>query len=226
MWNATINHCFCLRTGARGDVLLLGDDMAMRYDNPFSTRRKNLRREYEHVCRLGRMDAKVSVHHHLSEVSFLSKHFVLTERCNHVMVPFLGKAMARFNVRASSNEAVSDEAYLAGKALSYAYEFRYCKALARVFLLRFVQLGGEEGLSLDGLGWNAKGAFLRLGTAGILAAVDNPVGGHAQPSDFTRFWHWKYGKTHSEVIEMAMAFVFGEHDLDEDGVGWICSDFS
>ncbi len=95
-----------------------------------------------------------------------------------------------------------------------------------MFLLRFVQLGGEEGLSLDGLGWNARGAFLRLGTAGILAAVDSPVGGHAQPSDFTRFWHWKYGKTHSEVIEMAMAFVFGEHDLDEDGVGWICSDFS
>jgi len=219
MWNATINYRFCQRVGARADVLLLGDDMLMRYDNPMSTRVKNIRREYEHVCRMAHMDAKVKVLRHLSECHFLSKHFVMTDSGSYAMVPFLGKAYARFNVRASSNEAVSDTSYLAGKCLSYAYEFRAAPSISRMFLRRYTQLGIEDP-SLDGLGWNAKGAFLELGVQGILDAISHPRV-VARSDDLTRFYHWRYGLTHQDLIVAGCAMLFGEEELDSDGLAWI-----
>jgi len=225
MWNCTINYAFCQRVKATGDVLILGDDMLMRYDNPISSRVKNIRREYEHVCKLACMKAKVFVRKHLSECTFLSKQFIMTDNeRQYVMIPLLGKAVARFNVRASANDAVSDEAYLAGKALSYAYEFRFAPTISRLFYYRYQQLVPPEGVSLDALGWNAKGAFLRRGTDGVIAAIENATN-PASADDLTRFYHWKYELCHQEVVELLLAMIFGEDDLDEEGIGYICSDF-
>jgi len=223
MWNASINHAFCLRTSAKGDCLILGDDMLMRYDNPISTRVKNIRREYEHVIRLACMEGEVKVRKFLSECHFLSKQFIPTAR-GHVLAPKLGKAIARFNARATSNQAVSDRSYLAGKALSYAFEFRFVPPLSRAFFLRYEQLVGDTEPSLDGLGWNAKGAFLDAGVAGIIAQLRN-VQHPATRDECTLFYHSNYGLTFTDVLELCVAMLFGEDDLDEVGCQRILEDF-
>jgi len=53
------------------------------------------------------------------------------------MVPKIGKALARFNVRASRNTGVSNDAYMAGKALSYGHEFRHVPFFRKHFMLRY-----------------------------------------------------------------------------------------
>jgi hypothetical protein len=222
MWNMTINFAFCTLHGFRGDVLVLGDDMLMRLDNPWRSRLRCVRRAYEDVCIRARMRADVSVRAHLSECSFLSKNFIMTER-GYVMVPKFGKAVARFNARASSNEAVSDRAYLAGKALSYSYEFRHCPPISRCYYERFLQLRGDV-VSLDGLGWNAKGVFLDLGVDGVISRILS-VSTVCSRSDMTRFYHWKYGMTSTDIITLLLASVFGEDDLDEVTAGRIVEDF-
>jgi hypothetical protein len=224
LWNMTINYAFCKRSGAIGDVLILGDDMLMRNDNPRSTRAQQLRRDYEHVSRLACMKVTVKVRKHLSECEFLSKNFVMTSY-GFVLVPKLGKAIARFNARASENEAISDSEYLAGKSLSYAYEFRHCPVIARMFVERYNQLHDQtKEVSLDALGWNAKGSFLALGTAGILQQI-NTVKHVMTRDDMTRFYHWKFDLTATDVIELLLATLFGEEDLDEAGCSRILEDF-
>jgi hypothetical protein len=169
------------------------------------------------------MLATVVVNSHLSECSFLSKNFIMTSY-GFVMVPKFGKAVARFNARASSNEAVSDGAYLAGKALSYSYEFRHCPPISRCYYERYLQLVPADGVSLDGLGWNAKGAFLDLGVKGVVAAI-NTVTHTCSRDDMTRFYHWKYSMTSTDIIALLMASLFGEQDLDEATAGRIVEDF-
>jgi hypothetical protein len=223
LWNATINHAFCLRVKAEGDVLVLGDDMLMRYDNPMSSRYQQIRREYEYVTKLAGMDAKVKVRRFLCECSFLSKSFIPTD-LGHVMAPLLGKAVARYNARASVNEAVSDRSYLAGKSLSYAFEFRHVPPIARVFLLRYEQLAPDGDVSLDALGWNAKGAFLSRGVKGVLRAISG-VTTVASRDDMTRFYHMKYGMTSTDILENVIAIVFGIDDLDEISCARLLEDF-
>lgn len=222
MWNASINHAFALDVKARGDVLILGDDMLMRYDNCVS-RRQQVRRRYERIVQLAGMIGKVSVRSTLAECEFLSKQFIPVG-ARHVMVPKLGKAIARFNARASTNEAVSDRLYIAGKALSYAYEFRAAPSLSRAFLLRYVQASPNGEVSLDGLGWNAKGAFLDLGVKGVLAALDN-VKLFANLDCLTAFYHRRYSLTYTDVYAVVLNMLFGSQDLSDEMVGQLISDW-
>jgi hypothetical protein len=213
LWNMTINHAFCLRVGAHMDSLVLGDDNTARYDNPFSSKAKNIRREYEHVCKLACMDAEVKVVKFLSQTTFLSKHFIPTAT-SYVMVPKLGKAVGRFNARASANEAVSDEAYLAGKALSYSYEFRHCPPISRMFMMKFERLCPDGVLSLDGISWNAKDAFVRYGVSGVLDRIKS-VCAVCTRDDMNVFYYSMYSMTASDVIDLVMAVLFRHDDIDE-----------
>jgi hypothetical protein len=225
MWNLTINYRFCELVNARGAVCVLGDDMVMRLRLGGHYRRpRDYRRCYENVCKRAHMIAVVKSHSFLEECSFLSKHFVPTAN-GYVMVPFLGKAAARFNVRASSNEAVSDRAYLCGKSLSYAYEFRFCTGVRNAFLKRFKQLyvAGED-VSLDSLGWNAKGAFLELGFDGVVEAIANP-GVCGDRSDFNRFWHTHYSLTYSDVMHLLDKLLFGTDNIDVEATGYLSRDW-
>jgi len=223
LWNMTINYCFCLRVGARGIVLVLGDDMTMRLDNPFSTRTKNIRREYEHVTKMARMDAKVKVVRHLADCGFLSRNFVPTPT-GHVMIPLLGKALCRFNVRATSNLAVSSEVYLAGKALSYAYEFRYAPALAKVFYDKYLELTSTSVLDFADFGWFAKGAFLRYGVDGVAKRVFAPER-TADVGDLSVFYDAYAGLLGSEAVALVHAIVHGSNDVDEARLGGLLRDF-
>lgn len=71
------------------------------------------------------------------ESSFLSRRVFLTGAHGGFLVPFLGKSLAKFNVRAIQNEALTDSQYMAGKALSHAYEYRHVPVLRDIFMQRF-----------------------------------------------------------------------------------------
>lgn len=221
LWNATQVECFATRHHFRGKCLLLGDDVLLRVDNPWS-RKQQIRRAYEFVTKQAHMKAKVKVRNHLSECEFLSKQFIMTAN-GFVLVPKLGKALGRFNASANNNSGVSHREYLAGKALSYAYEFRHVPPISRCFQERYLQLAPTGGYSLSGLGWFSKGMFLRLGTMGVLDAMENCK--TCTRDDMTRFYHYKYGLTSTDVIELCLRFIFGEDDLDVAAVGRIIEDF-
>jgi len=222
LWNASISYCFALRMKLDADVLLLGDDNLMHIYSSVTRKRQALRRAYEHVTRMAGMVAEVKVRSHLSECEFLSKQF-LPDGSSFVMAPKLGKSIARFNVRATSNEAISDREYIAGKSLSYAYEFRYVGPLSRMFLLKFLEMEVDDP-ALDALGWNAKGAFLRLGTGGIMSAIDRA---HSISfDDMTKFYHWRYNLLAPEVVALVAKTLFGDRDLDPGEIGYITSDFT
>jgi hypothetical protein len=224
LWNASIVESFAIRHNVFGSCLVLGDDMLFRIDNPFSRKAQPIRRAYEHVVRLAHMLGKVHLFKHLSECSFLSKQFIMT--CSgFVLVPKLGKAIGRFNARASVNSAVSDENYLAGKALSYSYEFRHCPPLSRAFYERYKQLAPSDGdVSFDSLGWNVRGTFLRLGVEAVHYNIFNPLT-ICSRDDMTRFYHYKYSMTATDVIQLVLRCLFGQDDLDVATVGRIIEDW-
>jgi len=224
LWNSTINYCFMLRINGKGRTLVLGDDMTQRLDNPFSSRKKNIRREYEHVAKLAHMEAKVKVHRQLSQSTFLSRNFLPTPN-GHVMVPLLGKTLGRFNVRATSNEGVSDKVYLAGKALSYAYEFRYVPSIAKIFYGRYLDLTSEGLVGLLDLGWFAKGAFLRYGVDGVARRVFQPER-TCDVAAMTCFYEPRTGLFGSEIVKLVHDIVHGSDDLDETRLGGLVADFS
>jgi len=224
LWNSSMVWAFANKHKIRGNCLVLGDDMLLRIDNPFSRTPRVIRREYEYITKLACMTAKVKVRKHLSECEFLSKQFIMTNN-GYVLVPKLGKALARFNVRASVNDAVSDSNYLAGKALSYAYEFRHMPVLQRAFFERFEQLAETvDEVTFDGLAWNVKGSFLRYGVEGIIERLKAPAS-IATRDDMNRFYHYKYSMFASDVLELVLAVLFGEDDLDAGGIVRICEDF-
>jgi len=107
--------------------------------------------------------------------------------------------------------------------LSYAFEFRHCPPISRAFAERYLQLAPKGDHSLAGLGWNAKGSFLELGVKGLLERIKTCQ--VASRFDMTRFYHWRYGLTCTDVIELVLRFVFGEEDLDVAAVGRIIEDF-
>lgn len=73
------------------------------------------------------------------------------------MVPLIGKALFRFNARANRNQDVSDDEYMAGKSLSYAYEFRHIGYLRDAFLSRFSRCNVSiQQLRLHDLTWFSK----------------------------------------------------------------------
>lgn len=80
------------------------------------------------------------------EATFLSRRVFLQGSHGGFLVPLLGKALAKFNVRTIQNEALSDSQYMAGKALSHAYEFRHVPLLRDIFMQRFK---GEDYTNLE-----------------------------------------------------------------------------
>lgn len=209
IWNSTIFFAFAQRFAIRAMVLILGDDMLSRMRNGRIPRRAA--REYEHVAKLARMSAKVKTHTHLCQCEFLSRRFVPTSY-GHRMIPKLGKSFGRFNAR-GNNTQISDDAYVAGKALSYAYEFRYYPPICKLFLERF--LGCEtpiEKVRLELLSYNLR---LAVGSSSLESAarrlynISEPI----SDDDFSQYVDFIYGKWRSEVLSDLEALLFGDSDL-------------
>jgi hypothetical protein len=102
------------------------------------------------------------------DATFLSRR-IFAEVDQACMVPLLGKMLVRFNVRATSNDAITDSAYMAGKSLSYAYECRHVPLLSRIFLARYWMEADHELVQLEDLTWFTKTSNLSLDQ--IVAAI-------------------------------------------------------
>jgi hypothetical protein len=219
LWNATIAEAFSIHIGRVGVSCILGDDNIMRIDKARGSL-KFYRRSYDHVCKMARMVVKVAASRLLEGNSFLSRHFARIPR-GIVMVPNLGKALARFNI---CPVPVADPSlYMAGKALSYAYEFRHFRALSKLYAARFArELGNRdvEQLDVSGVSWNVRGLFLRLGIAGVLAEVANPSK-VADAADFTAFTHPIWGITAIEYYNVAVRVIMGVDNVDSSCLRWL-----
>lgn len=142
------------RQNVRGRALVLGDDLLAAVN-----RRVCLDAWVENVKRF-KMVLKAKRPPNWAEATFLSRRLVCG-REGSCMIPLIGKALARFNARALYVENKSHSQYMAGKSLSYAYEFRHVPFLRDFFLQRHVY-EDRSRLSLDDLTWHAKTSGIDL----------------------------------------------------------------
>lgn len=151
VWNFCLWYCAVQQQKQkRTKVAILGDDVAGSVQSNFSCAK------WTDLCAQAGMKLKARERNFYCDLTFLSRFFVPkgTENC---MVPLIGKALCRFNARANRNSEVSDAQYIAGKALSYAYEFRHVAYLRDAFLARARSTGFPlEDVLLHDLTWFAK----------------------------------------------------------------------
>jgi hypothetical protein len=149
VWNICLWYAYCRKRKIRGTkCAVLGDDIAVRlgsYEIEIS--------DWIQHCSEAQMILKASQRRFYCDLTFLSRFFV---PCNSgsVMVPLICKALCRFNARANRNQDVSDDEYMAGKCLSYAYEFRHVPFIVRFFMIRFNDLCVDvDRIRLQDLTW-------------------------------------------------------------------------
>lgn len=154
VYNALMFSVSCIEQDVSGVALVLGDDLLANTDKPI-----NLDQWAATVSRF-RMVLKPKAPKLNGGATFLSRRLI-TNREQPCMVPLIGKAIARFNARAIYTEGKTSSQYMAGKSLSYAYEFRHVPFLRDNFLLRYT-MEDNSALTLDELTWNTKTSGIDL----------------------------------------------------------------
>jgi len=145
--NSTIESCYALHSGNTGVADILGDDfLAMMF---LPTDCSDIT---SWVAEGPKMKLKASSPELSGESTFLSRR-ICTETETPCMMPKLGKALARFNARVSPNMAISDSAYMAGKALSYAYEFRHFPCFRDLFIMRYEAEEDNAHIDMSEISW-------------------------------------------------------------------------
>jgi hypothetical protein len=156
-WNLCIlNVWMVLYRVPSARAVILGDDVLVGLSRRVRRAAANFRR----AANAMHMTSKVTTSPLLQKCHFLSKHFVPVMRGEeqHVMLPFVGKVLAKFNARPNTNQRVSDDEYMAGKALSHCYEFRFCHAIRDKFKERanyHLTLSGGK-FSVEGVTWHVR----------------------------------------------------------------------
>jgi hypothetical protein len=152
VWNLCQWYSYCkkrLLTNTR--VAILGDDIAINCG------RHHIEiDDWVHHCSQAQMILKASSRRFYCDLTFLSRFFIPANDGN-CMVPLIAKALCRFNARANRNQAISDDQYMAGKCLSYAYEFRHVPFMVHFFIERFASLDVPlNEIELADLTWFSK----------------------------------------------------------------------
>jgi len=152
VWNLCLWYSFCEFRNVRNTrVAILGDDIAAGTDE-----KGVCCQAWTKHCLDAGMRLKAHERRFYCDLTFLSRFFV-PWGTRHCMIPLIGKALFRFNARANRNQDVSDDEYMAGKSLSYAYEFRHVAYMRDAFLARFSACNVSiQGLRLHDLTWFAK----------------------------------------------------------------------
>jgi len=170
VWNLCLWYSFCIEKGIVGSkVAVLGDDIAAGVNE------KGIKvKQWVDHCSSACMQLKAAERRFYCDLTFLSRFFV-PKGTENAMVPLIGKALCRFNARANRNQDVSDAEYMAGKSLSYAYEFRHIAYLRDAFLSRFNSTGVSiRSIKLHDLTW-----FSRQDVSGsqdvLQAALNEPL---------------------------------------------------
>jgi hypothetical protein len=165
-YNALMFAVACGRQNLHGVADILGDDLLAALDKPISLE------AWIDVVSKFKMVLKAKSPQLDCHATFLSKRIIVNSE-PPCMVPLIGKAIARFNARGVFCDAVSTDQYMAGKSLSYAYEFRHVPFMRDFFLDRFESCD-RSMLRLDDLTWNSRTSGVTLDN--IAASImDEPV---------------------------------------------------
>jgi hypothetical protein len=164
-YNMIMFAVVCKLQKTSGKAIILGDDILASL-----IKRLNIRTWVEQVAQFKMVLKGKSVELD-GEATFLSRRFV-TSTPTPCMIPLIGKMLIRFNARSNNNQAVSDNNYIAGKALSYAYECRHIPILRDAFMERYhAEYNSMQRLELEDLTWFARQGG--MSTEQIIAAVIN-----------------------------------------------------
>jgi len=218
IWNMSIFWAWKLRHGVKGTAFFLGDDMIAKVTWSLFRKskrgRKDASRSYAHTAKRARMKAKVAIHTHLMEAEFLSKNFVPSAEHGCLMIPKIGKAFARFSTRANNNAAVPDLVYLCGKALSYAWEFRFVQEVRDACILKAELTGVDFGtLNLNHFSYNFRREVERLGSIGkVLKSV---YGRTLDWYDLENFCQVRYHVTWDDIFDIVCEILAGTSDVPE-----------
>jgi hypothetical protein len=147
LYNGTMEACYAIRTGNTGKCIILGDDFLG------ALKKKVDKGDWEHYISLFGMKLTAATPDNWAASTIISRRICEYTDSRPCMMPKLGKALARFNVRVSQQPGVSDSAYMAGKALSYAYEFRHFPIFRDMFLNRFKSEPDRAHVSVDEVSW-------------------------------------------------------------------------
>jgi len=214
-WNGCILWSFLRKSRIEScRAMLMGDDMLANMRGVC----KYAVRVYESIATDAQMVAKVIRHNSLYTATFLSKFFIPTIYGVHLTVPIIGKALGRFNMRANRNQAVSDHAYMAGKSVGYAYEFRFLPSVRDIFLERFksefAYLVTKDFKHVQAeVSWNARAAGVTL--KNITKKLVEPR--VISDGDFAAFCIERYGLLVSDVLDAFKQIVLNTEKVDITG---------
>lgn len=168
MYNITMFALTCIRQRREADALVLGDDLLARVSKRFDLN------DWVKTVANFKMVLKPKAPALDGEATFLSRR-IFADRAEPCMVPLLGKMLVRFNIRATMNESCSDSQYMAGKALSYAYECRHVPTLRDIFLERYRDEDDGGKVTLDDLTWFARSSGIYDVDTLLRSIKDEPV---------------------------------------------------
>jgi len=222
VWNMSIFHRWVLDHGVtKFTAFFLGDDMiAFICEHRFglgNKRLKNASRSYEFACKKAEMKGKVKTFDcsEAYRAEFLSKCFVYTGH-GFRLIPKLGRAFAKFNVRANKNQRISNGEYMAGKALSYAYEFRYLPRV-RDMLLTYVDDIGHDAVTIgvEAMGYNLASLVREVGRKAALTTIIVDDDDEITDDELTQFSSSRYGAGvwASDVYGLVEHLLYGEEDV-------------
>jgi len=207
-WNLTIFKAWVTKYKVKDAIVcVLGDDMI----GGLPRRVRRAAYHYEQVARLAKMTAKVTTGRLLHNMHFLSKHFVPVTRGEetHVMLPYIGKVLAKFNSRPNSNQSVTDDEYMAGKSLSFCYEFRYCHILRDAFVDRanyhLARSGGKY--SLEGITYHVRQFAVYKGMVEAMLDGSTSWPDLVTAEDLSLFWLTMADLTFSDVYPLFCSVV-------------------
>jgi len=212
LWNGIILYSFLRATGASSSAaMLMGDDMLARIHGL----KRYACKTYISIASEARMDCKAFRRSTLFECSFLSKFFVPRRDGMHLTVPILGKAIARFNMRANNNDGLSNAGYMAGKSVGYAYEFRHLPPVRDMFLRRFAVeftevRDKEKAKDAIDISWNARTAGVTLHNIRQKIFVEETI----SDDDFFSFCYERYGLFASDVLKLFEDCILSRDKVD------------
>jgi len=164
-YNATMFAVAIRRQSVRARAVILGDDLLAQV-----SKRLDLNQWVKTVCDF-KMVLKAKAPKADGEATFLSRR-IFREVSFPCMIPLLGKMLVRFNIRSSINDSISDSEYMAGKALSYAYECRHVPLIREIFLRRYQMEGDFKDVKMENLTWFARSSGLKT-VDQIVKAIGN-----------------------------------------------------
>lgn len=139
----------------KGYAAVLGDDILARLSDPLCCSK------WADEVSAFLMKLKGSAPEFHLHATLLSRRFIVREGTAFAM-PDFRKFASGFNIRATLNEQLSDDVYMAGKALSFAYEFRHIPFIRDRLLDYFASKEVKpDEVALEDLSWFTRSSGIR-----------------------------------------------------------------